>query len=588
MPKHTADPDCSRSRAQPKRGRRTLGVVKGGGFAPARSSGKAKSGNKATRGVEDAESREQVDTIVAAVAAAEALIVGALNALRDPDATATSVALGYNFHTTDPDDIEDIVEAYEEILEGLRGPHTIYVSDETDSMGHVTDYGLWMGDIYLEQPWFGQDPLHQAGTLVHEGSHKWAGTGHGDGDASLDARYAERTTVAYESSSAADALNNAYAFQWFALDTHRPRLATVEQSPFLLAERPPELGGPPQPLGYTWSEGAETRNVVYRGQDGKLYELSDAGEGWRLTCLTDLTGASPARGAPSVYTSTSDDTRRLLFVDADRRLQQLWSSAGRAWELSRGLPASRPKADGRPHGWAGSGRHHIAYPTEDRHIQVYTWDSGQTWRRADVSAACEAPLVKGDVVVCGEATDALYSVVYAGYDHHIHRIRCGLDGVVTYHDVTGATRAPEAVGDCSALQRDFDGTLHVCFRDEAGGIHHVTKKPGESSRRTELLKITGGRAAGGDPAFFTRTIGRELHVVYVDDDGGLHDLVRDREERWSHSALPGTAKASGLCGFDWAHAQTLHVFYADESARLCEVVRREGVWSTASVSIPAT
>jgi len=554
--------------------RRSVGALKKGAFvrgAPKREP----AGAPKRLEVIDAATQARVDMIVAAVGVARELVAGALAALRPPLSADASAALAFNFHTTDPDDIETIVDKYEDIRDGLAGDFTIDVEDSGGGRAYVNDYFFFMGDITLRPGWFASDdPLYRAAVLVHEGSHKWAGT---DDNAE---RYPTRVTHKYENLDKDEALDNAYSYEWFAMDLKRPRLRTIEHLDFV-APSPPELGAAAFACAHVWAVD-DTPRVVYRGQDRKLYELTRVeSAGWRLACPTDIAGAPTTRADPWAYAWTGGDSRHIIYVDKDKCVQELHAKAGTDWRLSTALPARRPRGVGSPHGLGTfEDAHHVAYIGEDLHLHLLTFERGRGWRWDDLCAAASAPLANGNLVVCEGTTDSRFSVVYGGDDHHVHRVCCDPDGRYTHVDLTAASRAPDLVGRFAALRWLADDAVLVCFRDARGDVHLITKEAGETSARVELRKITGAPAAAGDPCMFRESAGSTLHVAYLDARGAMHLLARDRDRRWSHVEVAAHAgqHAVGPYGLAWPHESSLHLFYGLGGGALRELRRKGGAW----------
>jgi hypothetical protein len=71
------------------------------------------------------------------------------------------------------------------------------------------------------------------------------------------------------------------------------------------------------PTGYTWDVD-NTQHIVYRGEDGQLYELwFTRGPGWQLG--SGVTNTAPVRavGAPVGYTWGVDDTQHIVYRGED-------------------------------------------------------------------------------------------------------------------------------------------------------------------------------------------------------------------------------------------------------------------------------
>ncbi|MCG8419231.1 MAG: M35 family metallo-endopeptidase [Proteobacteria bacterium] len=150
------------------------------------------------------ETDEQAEMIAQAVGRAKELVDTALAALDSVDANRAVIQA--NFQTTEEDGINQIKAKYNKIKSAFSGTIPIEVeADDTSAVAYV--YRLW-SDIHLCAPWFNQAADKRAGTIVHEMSHKYAGTD--------DNAY--HHDAAYTTLDAKDAINNADSYQWLALD----------------------------------------------------------------------------------------------------------------------------------------------------------------------------------------------------------------------------------------------------------------------------------------------------------------------------------------------------------------------------------
>lgn len=76
------------------------------------------------------------------------------------------------------------------------------------------------------------------------------------------------------------------------------------------------------PAGYT-CDADKTRHVVYRSNDGNIYELRFDGQG-NYNNLTGTANAPTAVGNPAGYTCDADKTRYVVYRDKDGNIYELW------------------------------------------------------------------------------------------------------------------------------------------------------------------------------------------------------------------------------------------------------------------------
>ena len=110
-----------------------------------------------------------------------------------------------NFKTTEAEGITAIKQTFTTIKNAFAGTIPIEVESSGDAIAYV--YGLWT-DIHLNPAWFNQRADKRAGTIIHEMSHKYAGTD--------DEAYHYQSTFA--TLEPKDAIDNADSYQWFCLD----------------------------------------------------------------------------------------------------------------------------------------------------------------------------------------------------------------------------------------------------------------------------------------------------------------------------------------------------------------------------------
>ena len=149
----------------------------------------------------------RAEMIAQAVGRARELVDVALAALGNVETHRAIIEA--HFHTTGAEGIQRIAASYHKIKAAFSGTIPLEVEIEIDAGADagLCVYTLWT-DIHLCPPWFQQAPGKRAGTLIHEMSHKYAGTD--------DEAYHHHP--AYASLAPGDAIDNADSYQWLALD----------------------------------------------------------------------------------------------------------------------------------------------------------------------------------------------------------------------------------------------------------------------------------------------------------------------------------------------------------------------------------
>lgn len=148
----------------------------------------------------------QVSVIVAAVARARELVDNALAQLGNPKDVKVASALQANFHGTENKTIAEVRRVLGKVKSAFSGTIPIEVEDDGTARAYV--YVLW-SNIHLCPPWFADnDPEGRARTIVHECTHKYAGTD--------DKAY--HWDPKFQTLGTKDALNNADSHAWFCID----------------------------------------------------------------------------------------------------------------------------------------------------------------------------------------------------------------------------------------------------------------------------------------------------------------------------------------------------------------------------------
>lgn len=132
--------------------------------------------------VEDG-SAEQEDMIQAALDEARKSAARGMSILRGgPSSQQAERLLNEHFHTTGAGMLRDAASRMSEVQSGLSGIVPIEVEGSAFPFGDQTRGYIYGGplagfsDIHLTPRFFGQDVEDQARTLIHEASHKYAGT----------------------------------------------------------------------------------------------------------------------------------------------------------------------------------------------------------------------------------------------------------------------------------------------------------------------------------------------------------------------------------------------------------------------------
>ncbi len=153
------------------------------------------------------------------------------------------------------------------------------------------------------------------------------------------------------------------------------------------------LAGDSALVAYTWEAG-KTKQVVYTGVDGDVYELVCGQDAvWTYADLTGLTGAPLAVGsALAAYAWETGLAKQVVYVGGNHHVYELQMPLEGTWEqtdLTQLLGAPEASEDVIvAHEWTPEFAKHIAYldTAENPHIHSLMLKHGGKWHHADVTS----------------------------------------------------------------------------------------------------------------------------------------------------------------------------------------------------------
>jgi hypothetical protein len=254
---------------------------------------------------------------------------------------------------------------------------------------------------------------------------------------------------------------------------------------------------------------------VFREAAGGLRELS-FDHAWQQRDLLELTGAPRPASDPAL--SVLGLQHHVVYRDGGNSLWDLRYDPHDGWNaLDLTRASGSPAAAGNPLSLEYHSEHHVVY----RDIDGQVWDlcpatgSGQNLTRSTRAAHAAGDLA---AVLC-EGEPRLYYRDAAGGLTEM----CFEGAWKSRPMIHGAGRALPAGEPTAAV---YHGGVHVVYRDRAGHLRHLSQDRGwEMQNLTELTRCP---KAGADPLLATDA-DDELHVLYQDRDGDLHDVYYGRE-----------------------------------------------------------
>ena len=183
-------------------------------------------------------------------------------------------------------------------------------------------------------------------------------------------------------------------------------------------------------------------------------------------------------------------------------------------------------------------------------------------------------------------------VAYIGQDHHVHELHVPVGGSWQHADLTNLAGAPKAINRfLVGFAWPEAGTKQVAYVSEDGHIQELTVRIGESWQHADLNAITGAPPATQVTAGYSWSQGRSKQIVFVGDDGHIHELSVVAGNSWIHAdltALTNSPLPSSryMVGYEWAEGSSKQVAYVSQDGHIHELYLQAGRgWQHADLSM---
>jgi hypothetical protein len=312
------------------------------------------------------------------------------------------------------------------------------------------------------------------------------------------------------------------------------------------------------PTRFLWQQAPQ---VVYRGQDGDVYLLTETGGVWAWTDLTLSGSGQQASGQPVGYGWEHDkagSSLHVIYHGVDGHLHELFSYDGASWmdtDLSEGASSDLfPAGDPAVAVWdddPGGASEHVLYRGQDNHVhELYSFESGGTWESQDLTW-----LTQDGATPVGNPAAFVW--------------------------IQDPASSPPST------------SLHVAYRDGGNGIHEYQRE-GQTWTVSDLTSLTNSSSApaADDPvgvAWNSQPGGSTIHWYYRGTDGYIRELWRGDGD-WSFNDLSTTKTgqvepASGdLTAYVWdtdpQFGSSIHVTFRGQDDDIHDLWFREWGWTT--------
>lgn len=204
---------------------------------------------------------------------------------------------------------------------------------------------------------------------------------------------------------------------------------------------------------YAWETGKK-KQVVYVSGDGHIHELMSGMDGtWKHTDLTAVTGA-PLAGdsALAAYAWEAGGTKQVVYIGDDGDVYELVCGQNAAWTFTdlTGLTGA-PLAVGSAlaaSAWETGRAKYVAYVGSNNHIYELQMPLQGTWEHTDLTQLLGAPEASEDDVAAHEWTPEFAKhIVYldTAENPHIHSLMLKHGRQWQHTDVTGLTGSQSLV-----------------------------------------------------------------------------------------------------------------------------------------------
>lgn len=387
--------------------------------------------------------------------------------------------------------------------------------------------------------------------------------------------------------------------------------------------------------GSAWN-GNIQQDVVFVGDDNRLYDLNYYRNmpphiyPWGLYDIIALgkrynqgtipfpisASAAPRGGSPLVvFTSPAftlgsthyDSQGNVLFYISEEEAVQTVTLTGEIHQNLTQVTSTEnypPTAGSSLAGWAwqGQGSQHVVYVDTRNHVRELYITPGSNWNTNDLSARVgytDVDSPRRNSPLAGNAFEiqGTQHVFYIARDNTIRELYYTLEQGWRGDNLSLRTGAPPVAADTPlvAYVCEFESTQHVIYIADNGDVQELwwSGRTGWMAGQPDLTQTTGAPlpAANSALAGYSSEYERSEHVIYVGNDGDLHELYHN-SGGWQTTDLslsPGSGATpprdgTPLAGYSWESDHTHHVFYIDVNDNVHELYRLGNAWGTGVLS----
>lgn len=222
---------------------------------------------------------------------------------------------------------------------------------------------------------------------------------------------------------------NAHHIVYRGSDNHLHELFALGGQPVVYGGNITLGAGAPRPAGdpSAYANASGTNVVVYRSQgENHIRALSWLDSATNVDDLSRVAGTPPAAGDPAAYYRPHDDTNQVVYRGDDGHVYELWWTGDRpvqGWDLTAPSGAPRPLGRLAAYYSRGTNTKHVVYRSSDSRLHEIWWvPGGGTPVHVDLTAFAGAPTASGAPVAFTIEGPNTQHVAFVGDDGHVYEI----------------------------------------------------------------------------------------------------------------------------------------------------------------------
>ena len=349
--------------------------------------------------------------------------------------------------------------------------------------------------------------------------------------------------------------------------------------------------------GYQWINDG-TKHELYIDGSNHIQELASSdGQHWRITDLTQRSGAALANGrALAGFEWQHGNSQQVVYIDAKRHIQQLSSNSEGQWDVSDlTRKAQAPFASGTAitgYEWTPVGSKQVVYIDLHGHIQELASGNGTDWHASDLTALTKAPAASEKVIAAYQwARLGSKQVDYIDINQHVHELSF-IEGSWQDTDLNGLVGAPLANGKTLVgYQWRQTGVSQIGYLDTNNHIQLLSSASAGNWSLVDLTQLVKAPVTNGNALVGYEWQQGERSVLYfIDGSDHIQEISDAPGENWqladlnqfTLSAPPPNGKV--LFGYDWAQHGSKQVVYIDNKNTVRELTSSNipGRWDLSS------